>query len=142
MPESRKGLAMPKETVHWGKQYVARQHKETENTGAWVEDLAYEGHLEGETWPETDTLVRSPKVEIFWDRPDKNHLPVDEDDDGFVQIGMVIDEFEFQQRAKETNGDDSIRARGFYTKKLTRTQINEMIRVLKRARNAAYGADE
>src|SRR5215217_3981185 len=132
---------MPKETVHWGKQYVARTHKETEDTSKWVEQLNYEGHLEGQVWPDTDALVRSPKVEIFWDRPNEAHLPLDEDPDGFVQIGMVIDEFELQQRIKEAN-DDSIQSRGFYTVKISRSQINEMIRVLKRARNSAYGADE
>jgi hypothetical protein len=62
-----------------------------------------------------------------------------EDPEGHVQIGIDIDIVDLEDRMRYSDG---VTARTFYTDRLTRAQINHLIRTLKRARTAAFGEDE
>lgn len=105
--------------------------------GIWGPDTE-EAH--GKYYASTRRVTREPNVEVVWTRQGENPRPAYEDPEGWVQIGLDIDKVDLEDRLRYD--DDSISARTFYTDKLTRHQINEMIRTLKRARNAAYGSDE
>lgn len=141
---------MPKETVHWGKRYKLVKHEATETTGEWLEEFPWDGSYQedgnGNTLPlPPDTqAARSPSLEVIWTRPDER-APVayDEDPEGFVQVGMMIDMVDMKNyfRHDDLNDPDLV-TKTFYTRGLTRTQINQMIRTLKRARDAAFGSDE
>lgn len=86
--------------------------------------------------------TREPNLEVVWTRADEYTAatPADEDPEGWVQIGIDMDVVDLRDRMRYD--DESLVAKTFYTEKLTRHQINELIRTLKRARNAAYGSDE
>jgi hypothetical protein len=85
--------------------------------------------------------TREPNVEVVWSRQEEHvAIPREEDPQGWVQIGIDLDKVDLLDRMRYD--DDSVAARTFYTDKLSRHQINELIRTLKRARNAAYGSDE
>lgn len=139
---------MPKQVVKWGKQYLLVHHPATENTGEWWENgvpfhgIAYDVQTgDPLPLPENSQLTREPNVEVVWSRQDDNGPhPASEDPEGWVQLGLDIDKVDLIDRMRYD--DDSVTARTFYTDKLSRHQINELIRVLKRARNAAYGSDE
>jgi peptidoglycan hydrolase-like protein with peptidoglycan-binding domain len=86
--------------------------------------------------------TRHPNLEVVWTRKEEYNVsvPAGEDPEGWVQIGIDLDKVDLMDYMRYD--DDSVTAKTFYTDKLTRHQINELIRVLKRARNAAYGSDE
>lgn len=142
---------MPKEVVHWGKQYVLRHHPKTDTIGEYWEQEPFNG-VPGSFDPntpgpsleeylgETGRLTREPNLEVVWVRPeDRSPAPRGEDQEGHVQIGIDLDMVDMEDRLRYTDGDS---AHTFYTDRLTRGQINNLIRVLKRARNAAFGSDE
>ena len=140
---------MPKETVHWGKQYRLVRHPETELTGEYYSEEDYDpkhGVLSSD-----EQIGTTPKLEVHWSRPGE-WAPLDprEDQEGFVQISLSVGRVELEQfirnweREKNEESDDSyhITSHGFFTRGLSRTQINNMIKVLKKARDQAFGADE
>jgi len=192
---------MPKQVIHWGKQYVLLHHPETKNTSEWWEQAPYTpaslpltGALEdyktiqrvlneyrGETlvvdgligdktreafkrhqaalgvnpdgiwgknteaahaaWiAKTVQTTRQPNLEVVWSRPEDHGVVAQgEDPEGHVQIGIDLDRVDLEDRIRYSDG---VLAHTFYTDRLTRGQINELIRVLKRARTAAFGVDE
>jgi len=87
-------------------------------------------------------LTRHPNLEVVWVRPEERP-PVarGEDLEGHVQIGIDLDIVDLEDRMRYDKLD-GVTAKTFYTNRLTRAQINELIRTLKRARTAAFGADE
>lgn len=85
-------------------------------------------------------LTREPNVEIVWTRPEETVQQTGVDPAGWVQIGIDLDGVDLEDRMRYSGSNTT--AKTFYTESLTRHQINELIRVLKRARNAAYGSDE
>ncbi len=105
--------------------------------GLWGPDTqaAHEAYYAKHSQP-----TREPNVEVVWSRMEENVTPVNEDPQGWVQIGIDLDKVDLSDRMRYD--DDSVVAKTFYTDKLTRHQINDLIRTLKRARNAAYGIDE
>lgn len=112
----------------------------------WTEEFPFEGYQEDGKGgilplPPYTELTRHPNVEVVWSRMEEytETRRREEDPQGWVQIGIDIDQVDLKDRMRY---DDGVTARTFYTDKLTRHQINEMIRTLKRARNAAYGSDE
>jgi len=103
--------------------------------------------------PETDTAhikyffskyqpTREPNLEVIWTRPGDNQGPVQvgEDQEGWVQVGLDLDMVDLKDKMRYD--DETVTAKTFYTDKLTRRQINDLIRTLKRARAAAFGEDE
>lgn len=86
----------------------------------------------GSTDPDvpTVTLTRiDPEIRIVWNR------------ESYVQLEFEADVSFFDSLAKSENGPDVSRISA-YTPSLTREEINRFIRVLRRARDAAYGKDE
>jgi len=129
---------MPNEVVHWGHQYTVKHHPETENVGGWDEEIPFKGYPEGTVPP---TVHRTPKLSVHWSRPeDFGAVAYDEDPEGHVQIGMDISAREIELAAKSVKDGSSFH--GFFTDSLSRYQINHLIKILKRARDSAKGADE
>ena len=141
---------MPKETVHWGKKYKLVKTEATESTSEWYEKYPWDGSYQqddqGNTLPlpPNTEAARYPSLEVVWTRPEeRSPVAYDEDPEGFVQIGMRLDMVDMRHAMRYDNLDDpDLTAKTFFTGSLTRHQINQMIRVLKRARDAAFGTDE
>lgn len=139
---------MPKEVIHHGQKYVIVHHPETENVGAWDEEIEYKYPIADtptsefvDQNPEGSTIATHPTLEIAWSKPG-DWFAYNEDPEGFVQVGLSVDRVEILRVAKELEKDPMISAHGFFTRKISRAQINNAIRVLKRARNGAFGVDE
>lgn len=78
------------------------------------------------------TFREEPSLEVSWNR-----------DGSWVQVAYVAptdwwDRF----MADDPNGVHGPKYRTAYTDVLTRQEINNLIRTLRRARDAAYGSDE
>lgn len=144
---------MPKETAHWGKRYISKHIPETEEHGEWWDELPYHGiesDFKGnrEELPENQVATRSPSVEVHWSRPEEHAaVAYDEIPTGKVQIGLTLDRGEWamyhsyylNEEKAERNGVSSTT---IFTKALSRAEINNLIKVLRRARDAAEGADQ
>ena len=74
----------------------------------------------------------TPALDIEWMR----------EPTGRVQVAIDMARETWIINAKSVNEDPSVAARAIYTESLTRQEINHMIKTLRRARDAAYGADE
>lgn len=144
---------MPKETVHWGKHYKLVKKESTLRDGSpWYDEYSWDGSYQTDEkgnilpLPPGTEASRYPSVEVSWSRPrDRATLPYDEDPEGTVQIGMEVNMVDMRQSFRHSEGgldDPDLKAKTFYTRSLTRTQINNMIKTLKRARDAAYGEDQ
>lgn len=111
----------------------------------WTEEYPFEGFQEDDKGnslplPPGTELTRHPNVEVVWSRQEEYaNRPAAEDPEGWVQIGIDLDAVALKDQMRYS---DDVTAKTFYTDKLSRHQINELIRTLKRARNAAYGSDE
>lgn len=88
----------------------------------------------GEAAYETDTegSLGTPSLDVTWMR----------DPTGHVQIAIEMTREQWIANADHLRADDRISARAIYTESLNRREINHMIKTLRRARDAAYGADE
>lgn len=146
---------MPKQVVHWGKHYKLVKQEPTENSFSkepWYDEYQWDGSYQTDNegnilpLPPGTEAARYPTVEVVWTRPeDGAHRAYDEDAEGHVQIGMMIDMVDMRHHFrydKDGINDPDLKAKTFYTRGLTRTQINEFIKTLKRARDAAFGADQ
>lgn len=134
---------MPRETVHWGKRYLIVEHPETEDHSGFWEEYPYEGHqTDGKgnvlPFPPNTSLAQAPSVEVIWAKPE-SFGPLMEDPEGWVNIALRVDQNDFDHNRDLSEDKESFRV---ITRSLTRRQINDMIKVLKRARDAAFGEDE
>jgi hypothetical protein len=77
-------------------------------------------------------------LDISWSRPDENG----DTTPGNVQIGMSFSPEELRRLSQPYSDGSFPFVRATYTEPLSRDQLNLMIRTLRRARDAAYGADE
>jgi hypothetical protein len=135
---------MPKETVQWGSPFIAKPGED----GTWfsfdttpyseVTDL---GTGQTESLPEGVIVSRENHLDLVWSRAGEyGARPRGEDPEGSVQLVLDVDSAEFKNLyLRQETSDASVRV---YSKKLTRHQINTLIKLLKRSRDAAYGADE
>ncbi len=135
---------MPRETIKHPKPFLRVQHKETEDTSSWWEALPFEGYQvddKGRTLPlpPNTALAFHDSVEIGWSRPAPDNLPVGEEASGSVNVSISYDVFDVQEMLRVSDSDVT---QVTLSSGLTRSQINAMIRTLKRARDAAFGADE
>lgn len=137
---------MPRETVFRGKKSVWVEHPQDGTTHAWTEHLEYKYPVlnPGDTDfkdqnPEGSIIVNGPELEVSWSKPGE-WTP--EDEDGFVQVSINVDRNEILRIAKELEENPTITMSAFYTSGIPRTKLNELVRVVKRARNAAFGTDE
>ncbi|WP_144834087.1 hypothetical protein [Microbacterium sp. BH-3-3-3] len=74
----------------------------------------------------------TPSLDIEWAR----------DPQGRVQIAIEFSRERWMAIAKDLQDNSVVEARAIYTESLDRRELNHMIRTLRRARDAAYGADE
>lgn len=77
-------------------------------------------------------------LDLHWSRPGM----YGDGTPGHVQVGLTISQPKLRRLATPDPNEPDPTARTLYTDDLTREQINLLIRTLRRARDAAYGADE
>lgn len=77
-------------------------------------------------------------LDLYWSRPGA----YGDGTPGHVQIGLTASQTKITRFATFDPNEPTPTTRTFYTDDLTREQINLLIRTLRRARDAAYGADE
>lgn len=82
------------------------------------------GNLESDGWT-------WPSLDVEWQR-----------DAAHVQVAIEFDRDRWATIAKELAEDKAVSHKAIYTSSLSRPEINNMIRTLRRARDAAYGGDE
>lgn len=81
--------------------------------------------------PEGGHISYSPGVELHWSR-----------EYGNVQLSVEFPAEQWIVNAEQLKEDPDIKMRGIFTDGLSRREINDLIRTLRRARDAAYGKDE
>lgn len=81
--------------------------------------------------PEGGHIDYAPGVELNWSR-----------DQGHVQLSIEFPREQWIANAETLKDDPQVTKRAIYTDSLSRYQINKLIKLLRRARDAAYGADE
>jgi hypothetical protein len=125
MPKKRKdGIAMPRETIHYGNYYIVDGPNRT-----WIAQTD-----ENAANPEYADLPRTltPVLDVVWQR----------DFDGSVQIGLDLKRRYWIDTAKDIENEPLVNSRTVYTESLSRAEINHFIKTLRRARDAAFGSDE
>jgi hypothetical protein len=99
------------------------------------EQINYPGALweRDESGESKQLAPADPALHVVWTR-----------DHAHVQVGFEFDRAVMKEHLGHASGEDWIGADRavFYTGNLNREEINNAIRTLRRARNAAYGADE
>lgn len=127
----RKGTTVPKERVKHGKLYA---HYEQDAVGSTSDspltDEVSREYLPGDkSIPKNAVITEDPSLDVSWNR-----------DLGWVQVSI---DFERRQWVEcvESFEDGEIK-KAVFTDTLSRQEINHMIRTLRRARDAAFGADE
>ncbi len=124
---------MPRERIHHGEMYVLKPADNTvlaEGPQAiflgW-DRVPYKG---GPVEP-PEQLHTDPSLDLSWNK-----------DGGWVQISIDMERAQWLDNAEDLSKDESVVARAIYTDALNRGEINNLIRNLRRARDAAFGADE
>lgn len=140
---------MPRETVHYGRDYATvTVHPSKGHDGYTYEMRAEDAKLatlNGELDKADVRFSNKPHLDVLWNRPlDRLSLPAGEDPSGSVQVQIGLNPTEMQSRIDHIaeHPEDLEAFSLFFTESLSRHQINHLIRTLKRARDAAYGADE
>lgn len=131
---------MPRERVQHGKLYVieAANHTVAETLyGDPIPEItAHMMHefIPGEVLKDGDVIQEEPSLDVNWTK------------DRHVQISIEapIDWWQrFQESyAQEIEENPNRMHYAAFTETLTRAEINDMIRVLRRARDAVFGGDE
>lgn len=85
----------------------------------------------GQSVGENQKLFTDPTVDAAWDR-----------DNEYVQLGFELTADKWIAIADMLREHPEIAKHAEYTAIVTRKELNATIRILKRARDAAYGADE
>lgn len=91
----------------------------------------------GDKLPDGTVILSDPGLDIVWRR---EHQPGA--GDGFVQITVECEAEWARRRLAQTSEPNDGRWMQIPLEVMDRRQINQLIRHLKRARDAAYGADE
>lgn len=81
--------------------------------------------------PKDAVITEDISMDVTWNR-----------DAGWVQMSLDIPRKKWEENYQFIAQETSISSRALYTDILTRTEINNLIKTLRRARDAAYGADE
>lgn len=88
-------------------------------------------YIVGEILPEGSGIREDPSLDVSWNRQ------------GNVQVSIEAPTDWWERFEQARVGEKSDRTHyAAFTSTLSRQDINDMIRVLRRARDAAYGADE
>lgn len=85
----------------------------------------------GDPVPEGYVLREAPSLDVNWNR-----------DGGWVQVSIDAPRDWWESFIESYRGSPEQHNFAAYTETMTRREINTLIRVLRRARDAAHGADE
>ena len=129
MPLSRKKKEMPRERVQHGKQFL------------WLREIApgetpHQPHastpyLPGMEIPEGGVIHSEPSLDVRWNR-----------DAGWVQMSIDAPRDWWERFIASYEGSPEAHEFSVHTEVLSRSEINNLISTLRRARDAAYGADQ
>lgn len=125
---------MPRERIHHGKMCVYLPSDDTDTTGYPLQARVYTEwtpELGKELGPDAE-MFTEPSLDISWTREPA----------GYVQTSICFSRERWIEIGKMLEDDHLVSEYSIYTDVLSRDEINNMIRVLKRARDQAYGADE
>jgi hypothetical protein len=111
---------MPKEQINYPEPFVPR---EPSSDGPSTDPA-----IHGESWPE-------PTVHVSW-------LGATGDHDGHAQVAIKAPRAYLKMLVEEDGAQAADAGPGVYSPVLDRTALNRLIRVLRRARDQAYGRDE
>lgn len=130
---SRKGQQMPRERVQHGKLYADITETPDpgnvgQTPGSVMRRVEYRPDV---ALPEGATVREEPSLDVSWNR-----------DGGWVQIAIDAPRDWWERFKESLDGSPEQHHMSAYTDVLTRKEINDLIRTLRRARDAAYGADE
>jgi len=131
-PRREKGTEVPRERIHHGTQYVFTK---SYNDHLPPSDVVGRPYRPGDDIPEGSTITEEPSFDVSWRKGDDG-------DGGWVQFSIDLPRDKWFEAIKELEADESVVSRAIYTETLTRDELNKAIRVLRRARDQAFGADE
>lgn len=123
---------MPRERIQHGRLMVRQEHEGLELDsgdvipGAIVE---YELHPDADV-PKGAIVTEQPSLDVHWNR-----------DGEYVQLAIDAPRTYWQRFLESYEGSPEATRFGVFTDRLTRSELNHLIRTLRRARDAAYGAD-
>lgn len=104
---------MPRERVQHGKSYPVHEVSEDGKTAGSYTEV-------------------TPSLDIEWAREPQ----------GRVQVAIEFSRQQWIDITADLHNHQEVERRAIYTDSLDRQQINHMIKTLRRARDAAFGADE
>ena len=132
--------SVPRERVHHG-----TLHQHVPEKMATVDDYpATDGYVTRIYKPGRETeshipgsyITEEPSLDVSWLRDTSGEST------GWVQVSIDMPRKVWFERVKELESDVNQISQAVYTETLTRDELNKMIRVLRRARDQAFGADE
>jgi len=118
---------MPKETVQYGQQFITVEH---EGTKDYPGAIIRQQYFPGDPIPAGATVDQLPSTSVHWNR-----------DAGWVQLSIEATREWWTNWQKSYEGSTEQATFPVCTETLTRQEINNLIRTLRRARAAAYGED-
>ncbi|UDL15930.1 hypothetical protein QEH42_gp288 [Microbacterium phage Pumpernickel] len=121
---------MPRERIQHGKLYVDIPNDDPETKG--LSETKTVKYHPGDDIPPEAKVREEQSLEVNWNR-----------DGGWVQLSIVAP-YQWWEKAVDPDHFDVHGApyQSVYTDVLSRSEINHLIKTLRRARDAAYGADE
>jgi hypothetical protein len=134
---------MPRERLKHGKQYATwsanpddprpgdASEVPTSEDDPQYAILTKEFHPGDPTIPSGATITEETSLDIKWNR-----------DVGWVQMCMVVPREKWMSMVDEVKEHENAQSLSVYVDTLSRHEINTMIKTLRRARDAAFGADE
>jgi len=125
---------MPKERIKHGRIMIRDAQRSKDIGGITVPGAVLEYEHDGETpIPETATTSVMPSLDLYWNR-----------DYGEVQLSFVAEKRWFIDALEEPMTSEQVDPAtqiSIYSESLSRSELNHFIRTLRRARDAAFGAD-
>jgi hypothetical protein len=119
---------MPRERVQHGRITVREEHPGTKDFPGAILEREYRPE---ESLPPGATLHEAPSLDVLWSR-----------EYGSVQMGFEAPREWWDRFIESYQANKEMTHYGAFTELFSRTEINHMIKTLRRARDAAYGADE
>jgi hypothetical protein len=122
---------MPRERIQHGKQYIWKERDVSPGETPSSETSASQEYLPGMELPEGSLIREESSLDLTWNR-----------DGGWVQLGLNAPRDWWERFFASYENSPEQHEFSAWTNVLTRVEINNLIRTLRRARDAAYGADE
>lgn len=119
---------MPKERVQHGELRLRTERPESEESPGGAVEVAWRP---GDPVPEGSMLIERPSIDVTWNR-----------EGGWVQIGFEAPRAWWDDFYASYQGSAEQHHFNAWSEVFDRKDLNHMIRTLRRARDAAYGADE